>query len=70
MKKNLSDKDNAHFLKNEYGTGGRSPAYGVIDEEHDSHGLTLTREREIVSNLSWKTNAATTGKAERTARAR
>lgn len=47
MKKNLSDKDNAHFLKNEYGTGGRSPAYGVIDEEHDSHGLTLTREREI-----------------------
>lgn len=47
MQKNLSDKENAEFLKHEYGTGGRSAYHGVISESHSAKGLTLIREREI-----------------------
>ena len=45
FQQNTSPKENADFLKNEYGTGGRGPALtGTnIDEWHDSKGITLTR---------------------------
>lgn len=39
--------ENATFLKNEYGTGGSSPKYGRIDEDHSSKGMTLSKYREI-----------------------
>ena len=47
MQKNLSDKENAEFLKREYGTAGHSAYHGVISESHSAKGLTLIREREI-----------------------
>ena len=31
------------FLKNEYGTGGSSPKYGRIDEDHKSQGNDLIK---------------------------
>lgn len=40
-------KENAEFLKKEYGIGGSHPKYGRIDENHDSKGITLSRAREI-----------------------
>ena len=44
FQQNASAKENADFLKNEYGTGGRYPILvGThIDEWHDSKGITLT----------------------------
>jgi len=46
---NASAKENADFLKNEYGTGGRAPALTGTDihEWHDSKGITLT-SRELI----------------------
>jgi N12 class adenine-specific DNA methylase len=54
MQKNATPKENTDFLKNEYGTGGRYPAItGTdIDEQHDSKGITLTREESKLT-LSW-----------------
>ena len=45
FEKRLSDKENADFLRHEYGTGGSSPAIpGTgLNEEHDSKGITLRR---------------------------
>ena len=44
FQQNASAKENADFLKNEYGTGGRTPVLiGTnIDEWHDGKGITLT----------------------------
>ena len=47
MQKNLSDKENAEFLKREYGTDGHSAYHGVISESLSAKGLTQIREREI-----------------------
>lgn len=47
FQKDRSIKENAAFLKKEYGTGGSYPKYGRIDETHDSKGITLSRKREI-----------------------
>lgn len=43
--KNVSNKENADFLKKEYGTGGQYPAaFGVdLDEGHNAKGVTLRR---------------------------
>ncbi|MCR0225524.1 SNF2-related protein [[Clostridium] innocuum] len=38
-----STKENVAFLKNEYGTGGSSPAVGWIDVWHDGKGIRLKR---------------------------
>ncbi len=45
FEQSLSAKENADFLKQEYGTGGRLPALTGTDihENHDSKGITLTR---------------------------
>lgn len=45
FQKNFSAKENADFLKNEYGTGGRGPALtGTdLDEMHDGKGIRITR---------------------------
>jgi len=45
FQQNASAKENAEFLKKEYGTGGRAPALFDldIDEWHDVKGITLTR---------------------------
>lgn len=45
FQQNASAKENADFLKKEYGTGGRAPARPNldIDEWHDGQGVTLTR---------------------------
>lgn len=45
FQQNASAKENAEFLKKEYGTGGRAPILpGLdIDEWHDGKGITLTR---------------------------
>ena len=57
FQKNRSVKENAEFLKNEYGTGGSSPAVGWIDESHDAKGIVLEkgyiREKEIKIALKW-----------------
>ncbi|MEG6521375.1 DEAD/DEAH box helicase family protein [Desulfotomaculum sp. 1211_IL3151] len=59
FQKNASAKENADFLKNEYGTGGRGPTLtGTdIDEWHDSKGIKLTSGKYIGPNtnilLSW-----------------
>ncbi len=59
FQRNASAKENADFLKNEYGTGGRGPALtGTdIDEWHDSKGIKLTSKRYIGPDtsifLSW-----------------
>lgn len=47
FQQNASAKENAGFLKKEYGTGGRYPVLvGThIDEWHDGKGITLTREK-------------------------
>lgn len=47
MSKHEGEKQNIAFLKNEYGIGGSSPAVGVINEWHDTKGITLSRGREI-----------------------
>ncbi|WP_213594306.1 DEAD/DEAH box helicase family protein [Paenibacillus woosongensis] len=45
FQQSLSEKENAEFLKREYGTGGRAPVLIGTDiyEHHDSKGITLTR---------------------------
>ena len=45
FQKSLSSKENAGFLKNEYGWGGSYPVIigAGIDENHDGKGLTLSR---------------------------
>jgi N12 class adenine-specific DNA methylase/adenine-specific DNA methylase len=42
--KNLSHKENADFLKDEYGWGGHHPAYGIgLGQSHDAKGITITK---------------------------
>ena len=45
FEKSLSAKENADFLKNEYGWGGSYPVIIVagIDESHDGKGITITK---------------------------
>ncbi|MCR0507557.1 DEAD/DEAH box helicase family protein [[Clostridium] innocuum] len=43
-------RENATFLKNEYGTGGSFPKYGRINEDHSSKGIALSKYREIGHN--------------------
>lgn len=46
LTKSLSSKENADFLKNEYGIGGRSrDEFGLL-EDHNSKGITLKRGYE------------------------
>jgi len=59
FQQNASAKENAEFLKKEYGTGGRAPARPDldIDEWHDAKGVTLTTGKrtgpEAKIFLSW-----------------
>lgn len=59
FQQNASPKENADFLKKEYGTGGRMPALNNsrLDEWHDGKGIALSRGRAGVVNpdilLSW-----------------
>ena len=45
FEKSLSAKENADFLKNEYGWGGSYPVIigAGIDESHDGKGITITK---------------------------
>lgn len=58
FEKSLSAKENADFLKNEYGWGGSYPVIigAGIDESHDGKGITITKgigkEKPHVT-LSW-----------------
>ena len=58
FEKNLSAKENADFLKNEYGWGGSYPVIigAGIDESHDGKGITITKgigkEKPHIT-LSW-----------------
>ncbi|AFV01107.1 Superfamily II DNA and RNA helicase [Dehalobacter sp. DCA] len=49
FQQNASAKENADFLKNEYGIGGRTPALTGTDihEWHDGKGITLTSGKTI-----------------------
>ena len=56
--KSLSTKENAVFLKKEYGIGGRHPAYGIgVAQDHDGKGMTITLggadKQKIQTSLSW-----------------
>lgn len=54
--KSLSSKENAEFLKTEYGTGGRSNDDNGIAEEHNSKGITLSTKvngNEFTLKLTW-----------------
>lgn len=55
--KHESAKENAVFLKNEYGIGGSHPAVGWIDKWHDAKGIRLQRgdigNEEIDILLKW-----------------
>ena len=56
--KSLSAKENADFLKNEYGWGGSYPVIigAGIDENHDGKGITLSKgfgENRPSVTLSW-----------------
>lgn len=58
FEKSLSAKENADFLKNEYGWGGSYPViFGAgIDENHDGKGITLSKgfgENRPSVTLSW-----------------
>ena len=59
FQQNASAKENAEFLKKEYGTGGHAPARPDldIDEWHDAKGVTLTTGKrtgpEAKIFLSW-----------------
>ena len=46
FEKSLSAKENADFLKNEYGWGGSYPVIigAGIDESHDGKGITITKD--------------------------
>ena len=58
FEKSLSAKENADFLKNEYGWGGSYPVIigASIDESHDGKGITITKgigkEKPHIT-LSW-----------------
>ena len=58
FEKSLSAKENADFLKNEYGWGGSYPVIigAGIDESHDGKGITITKgigkEKPHIT-LSW-----------------
>ena len=58
FEKSLSTKENADFLKNEYGWGGSYPVIigASIDESHDGKGITITKgigkEKPHIT-LSW-----------------
>ena len=58
FEKSLSAKENANFLKNEYGWGGSYPVIigAGIDESHDGKGITITKgigkEKPHIT-LSW-----------------
>ena len=45
LKKALSAKENADFLKNEYGWGGAYPVIvgAGIDEQHDGKGISISK---------------------------
>ena len=52
--KGLSNKENAEFLKNEYGLGGRSANENGISEEHNSKGIKLSNiENNSSLLLNW-----------------
>lgn len=57
MQKHETQSSNVAFLKQEYGIGGSSPAYGWIDEEHDSKGLHLEKgtisNKDVSVTLKW-----------------
>ena len=45
FEKSISAKENADFLKNEYGWGGSYPVIigAGIDEQHDGKGITISK---------------------------
>lgn len=54
--KSLSSKENADFLKNEYGIGGRSADINGVSEEHNSKGIILRlgyNDNSPILKLSW-----------------
>lgn len=67
--KNESSKNNAEFLKKEYGTGGRSSTFfgSFIGESHDSKGITLTKQKwigetDVEVTIRWSDVAKRIGK--------
>lgn len=46
LSQNHSSKDNANFLKKEYGEGGWSPNYFNLSESHNAKGILLTKGHE------------------------
>lgn len=57
LTKNLSSKENAEFLKNEYGIGGVSSILSgsQISEDHSPKGIRLTRGRGDNEQIYWIT---------------
>ena len=55
FRRNETTKENADFLKHEYGTGGRGPALtGTdLDEWHDPKGIRITRDPDVEVRLTW-----------------
>ena len=54
--KSLSSSENAEFLKNEYGLGGRSADHNGIAEDHNAKGIVLStgrEENEQILRLTW-----------------
>lgn len=54
--KSLSSSENAEFLKNEYGLGGRSADHNGIAEDHNAKGIVLSTgrgENEQILRLTW-----------------
>lgn len=57
LSRGLSSKENAEFLKNEYGIGGAIGNENGINREYDSKGITISRgsgENAPTLKLSWK----------------
>ena len=57
LTRGLPEKDNVEFLKQEYGTGGRSADDNGVSEDHSSKGIKLSIEHESNSPtllLNWK----------------
>lgn len=73
FEKSLSTKENADFLKNEYGWGGSYPVIigAGIDESHDGKGITITKgigkEKPHIT-LSWSQVEKRVGELIRTDR--
>ncbi len=64
--KSLSNKENADFLKKEYGTGGSHPAYGIgIAKDYDSKGITITfgneNKQKTTAFFNWTQTAKRIG---------